>query len=251
MFSYFLRRELKERYLGNITGISWVFIQPLITLGIYWFIFDKIFKARIPEADEYGFIVYLAIGFWPWMAFSESIITSITSITDKADLIGKVKVNPKILVFSSITSTFFLNMIGYIVVLIVVIILNPTLSYSILPLLLIPIVLLYVFALSLGLILSSLQIFIRDTLQLMTTIITLWFFSTPIIYSEQLIPKEYSYLFQFNPVYTPINYIHKVVFSNEQLPWINMFYFALFVFILFYLATKVFDKLSPYFEDYI
>jgi len=79
MFTYFLKREITDRYLGNVMGLAWVFIQPLITLVIYSFVFENIFKARIPEAAHLGFAVYLAIGFWPWTAFSESLLRSITS----------------------------------------------------------------------------------------------------------------------------------------------------------------------------
>lgn len=250
MFKYFFIREIKEKYLGNISGISWIFIQPIITLAIYWIVFGIIFKQRIPEAKDIGFIVYLAIGFWPWMAFSESLMKAITVVSEKSDLIGKVNIDLKIPVFASITANFSLNLIGYIIVLIGLALFADAFNYSRIPLLIYPIIQLYIFALALGLLLSALQIFIRDILQFMTTLITLWFFLTPIIYSESLLPVEFKKIIQFNPIYTPISFIHKSLITNQPLPWLNMFILTVFILVFLYISIKVFNKLAPHFEIY-
>lgn len=251
MFKYFFKREIKEKYLGNISGIAWVFIQPIITLAIYWLVFGVIFGAtRIPEAENIGFIVYLAIGFWPWMAFSESVMRAISVVSEKNDLIGKVNIDFKIPVIASITANFTLNLIGFILVLIGLTLFADAFNYSKIPLLILPIIQLYIFALGLGILLSALQIFIRDVLIFMTTLITLWFFLTPIIYSESILPAEFKRIIQFNPLYTPISFIHKSLLTDQPLPWMNMLYLTLFILIFLYLSIKVFNKLSPHFESF-
>jgi len=251
LFNYFFKREIKDKYLGNIAGISWVFIQPIITLTIYWIVFDKIFGQRIPEAEEIGFIVYLALGFWPWMAFSEAVVRSITMVTDKKDLIGKIDVDFKIPVVASISASFSLNIIGYIVVLIGLVLFANKFYYLNLPLLIIPIIQLYVLAIALGLFLASLQVFIRDTLQFMTTIMTLWFFMTPIIYSESILPDGYKTIIQFNPIYTPITFIHKALIMDSSLPWYQMGVLSFSILIFLFFSIKIFNKLSPSFDEYI
>jgi len=251
LFNYFFKREITDKYLGNIAGFSWVFIQPVITLSIYWIVFDKIFGARIPEAEEIGFIVYLAIGFWPWMAFSESVIRSITMVTDKKDLIGKIDIDFKIPVVATISASFFLNIIGYLFVLLGLVLFANKFYYINLPLLIIPIIQLYFMAISLGLLLASLQVFIRDTLQFMTTIMTLWFFMTPIIYSESILPDGYKTIIQLNPVYTPITFIHNALITNSPLPWYQMSVLSLSILIFLFFSIKVFNKLSPSFDEFI
>lgn len=251
LYNYFFKREIQDKYLGNIMGFSWVLIQPIITLIIYWVVFDKIFKARVPEAEEVGFIVYLAIGFWPWMAFSEAVIRSITSVTEKKELIGKVNIDFKIPIIASISASFFLNLIGYMIVLMGLVIFADVFYYENLPLLIIPLLQLYVLAIALGLILSSLQVFIRDTLQFMTTIMTLWFFMTPIIYSESILPDLYKSIIQLNPLYTPINFIHNALITNKQLPWLKMIILSVVIVIILYICLKIFNKLSNSFEEYI
>jgi len=251
LFYYFFKREIKDKYLGNLTGFSWIFIQPIITLLIYWFVFDQIFEARFSKDEQsVGFIVYLAIGFWPWMAFSEAVITSITSVSEKSDLIGKIKIDLKTLVLATVTAKFSLHLVGYIVVLTGLIVFNNSLNIYSIFLVLFPLIQLYLFAYALGLILSSLQIFVRDTLQLMTTIITLWFFMTPIIYSESFIPEAFRSIIQFNPLYIPITFIHNAVLGTGHMPWFELLVLLVFTIMLLILAIKIFNKLSSSFEDF-
>lgn len=251
MFKYFLIREIKESYIGNLSGFSWVMIQPVLTLIIYTIVFEKIFKARIPEAENIGFIVYLAIGFWPWTAFSEALLKSITAVTSKKDLIGKIKINLKHCVFATVTASFLINIIGYFIILIILVLMGKEFNYYAIPLLIFPIIQLYIFALAMGLMLSALQVFIRDTLHVMTTFITLWFFSTPIIYSESILPESIRAFMQFNPIYTPITFIHNAILSHKPLPWKEMIILSFVLIVFLYVSNKIFSKLAPNFEDYI
>jgi lipopolysaccharide transport system permease protein len=251
VFKYFLAREIKENYLGNLSGFSWVLIQPIITLIIYTIVFEKIFKARIPEAENIGFIVYLAIGFWPWTAFSEALLKSITAVTNKKDLIGKIKINLKHCVFATVSASFIINIIGYFIILIVLVLMGKEFNYYAIPLLILPILQLYIFALAMGLLLSALHVFVRDTLHIMTTLITLWFFSTPIIYSESILPESIKIFIQFNPIYTPITFIHNAILSHKPLPWQEMAILSIVLIIFLYISNKIFSKLAPNFEDFI
>lgn len=251
MFKYFLKREIYDRYIGNVTGVSWVFIQPVLTLLIYTLVFDKIFGARVPEAEDIGFIVYLALGFWPWMAFSESVLKSITAVSDKKDLIGKINLNFKIPVIATVSASFALNLIGYIIVLLTLVLFGKQFNYLAILLLIFPILQLYLLAIALSLILSALQVYIRDTLHLMTTVMTLWFFLTPIIYSVSILPESIKVFIQLNPIYIPITFIHNALITNKELPWVSMLYLTISILILLWLANKIFNRLSPRFEEFI
>ncbi|MCF6318853.1 MAG: ABC transporter permease [Proteobacteria bacterium] len=251
LFNYFFKREIKDKYLGNLTGFAWVFIQPILMLLIYWFVFDKIFKARFSEEEQdVGFIVYLAVGLWPWVAFSESIIRSITAVSDKSDLIGKIKIDLKTPVVAAISATFFLNMLGYVFVLVSLVVLNDGFSYKTILLVIFPLIQMFCLALALGLFLSSLQVFIRDTLQIMTTLMTMWFFLTPIIYSVAFLPEKFKSIIQINPLYIPISFIHKALITKEELPWLNLSVLTLITVVLLFFSIKLFDRLSPNFVDY-
>ncbi|MFK8012163.1 MAG: ABC transporter permease [Marinicellaceae bacterium] len=251
MFTYFFKREIRDKYLGNLTGFSWIFIQPIITLIIYWFVFDQIFTQRFSDGEQsVGFIVYLAIGFWPWLAFSESVISSITAVSDKTELIGKIKIDLKTLVFATIVAKFSLHMIGYLIVLFGLTIFYETLSFSSIIFIIFPLFQMFLFALALGFLLSSIHIFIRDTLQFMTTFMTLWFFTTPIIYSVSIIPVKYLSIIQINPLYIPITFIHNAILGTGELMWLNLGVLTLITLLMLFLSIRVFNKLSPNFEDF-
>ncbi len=251
MFAYFFRREIYSKYIGNITGVSWVFIQPILTLLIYAFVFERIFHAKFPESENIGFIVYLALGFWPWTAFSESILKAIPAVLEKKDLIGKVNLDFRIPVVATISATFLLNVLGYILVLIALVLFNKDFNYAAIPLLLLPLVQLYLFALALGLVLAAVQIYIRDTIHLMTTVMTLWFFMTPIVYSVTLMPDYIRKIMLLNPIFIPIKFIHTALLTDKQLDWWSMFGVTLVILVLLWLANKIFIRLSARFEDFI
>ena len=251
MFSYFFKREIYGKYIGNITGVSWVFIQPVLTLLIYAFVFERIFHAKFPESETIGFIVYLALGFWPWTAFSESVLKAIPAVIDKKDLIGKVNLDFRIPVIATISASFILNVVGYILVLIILILFGNDFNYNAIPLLIFPLIILYIFALALGLLLSAIQVYIRDTIHFMGTMMTLWFFMTPIVYSVSLMPDYIKKIMLFNPIFIPIKFIHSALLTNNQLNWLPMFLLFIFVIIFLWLANKIFNRLSTKFEDFI
>ena len=74
VFRQLVSRAVRTGYLENLTGFAWLILQPLILLAVYAFVFSTIFKARIPDAGPGGFVPYLAIAFWPWIAFSEAVL---------------------------------------------------------------------------------------------------------------------------------------------------------------------------------
>ncbi len=109
--------QVKQDYLENITGFAWLILQPLILLAVYSFVFSTIFKARIPEAGDIGFVPYLAVAFWPWIAFSEAVVKASSSITSNAALIGKVAFATEQIPLATVTATFLMHVIGYLAVL--------------------------------------------------------------------------------------------------------------------------------------
>ena len=119
VFRQLVSRAIRTDYLENLTGFAWLILQPLALLAVYAFVFTTIFKARIPDAGPGGFVPYLAIAFWPWTAFSESVLSSSNCISANAALIGKVAFPSELLPLSTVTATFLMNMAGYIAVLVV------------------------------------------------------------------------------------------------------------------------------------
>ena len=119
IFWQLVSRSIRTDYLENLTGFAWLILQPLLLLAVYAFVFTSIFQARIPVADQVGFVPYLAVAFWPWTAFSEAILKGSNTIVANAPLIGKVAFASELLPLSMVTATFMMHLMGYGAVLLV------------------------------------------------------------------------------------------------------------------------------------
>ena len=155
VFRQMVIRAIRTGYLENVTGFAWLILQPLLLLAVYAFVFGTIFKARIPDAESVGFLPFLAVAFWPWTAFSESILRASGSVTENAGLIGKVAFPAELLPLSRVTATFLMHLVGYSAVLLVLGLIGTKIHWlgllAALPVLL----LLYLFACGIALVTST------------------------------------------------------------------------------------------------
>jgi ABC-type polysaccharide/polyol phosphate export permease len=175
-FRHLLVRQVRQDYLENLTGFAWLVLQPLMLLAVYAFVFSTIFKARIPDAAGIGFTPWLAVAFWPWTAFSESILRAGGSIQAHSALIGKVAFASEQLPLAQVTATFLMHMAGYVAVLIVLQLMGSDIHWLMLPLAFVLLLLLWLLACALALFVSALQVFVRDVAQFLPPLMTFWFF---------------------------------------------------------------------------
>ncbi len=251
VFRQLVSRAVRTDYLENLTGFAWLFLQPLALLAVYSFVFTTIFQARIPEAGPGGFVPYLAIAFWPWTAFSESVLRSSNCISANAALIGKVAFPSEMLPLSTVTATFLMNMAGYLAVLLVLQLMGTQIQWlgviAAIPVL----VLLYIFACGLALFVSALQVFIRDVSQILTPLMTFWFFTTPIIYSSSLLPEPMATAMKFNPMSWYVGRLRDfLLLGKYQLSIFDLLVPVLTV-LVFWAALTFFRRFSAHFEDFL
>ena len=86
-----VRREVGARFAGSSLGGLWSLIQPAIMLGLYTMVFSVIYRIRDIEGGH-GFPEFVFCGLWPWMAFQEACIGSVTAITSNANLVKKTPI---------------------------------------------------------------------------------------------------------------------------------------------------------------
>lgn len=250
-FRQLVSRAIRTNYLGNVTGFAWLFVQPLLLLAVYTFVFTVIFKARFTGSETIGFVPYLAVAFWPWIAFSESVVRSSNSIRSNAALIGKVAIRTELIPLSTVTATFLMHMVGYLVVLIVIQLAGTPLHWvgvvAALPLLL----LLFLFACGLSLFISALQVFIRDVSQILPPLMTFWFFSTPILYSSDLLPPWAATAMKFNPMGWYVERLRDfLLFGDYGFSSWDLVVPAITLLILWG-GFRFFRRISSHFEDFL
>jgi lipopolysaccharide transport system permease protein len=173
-------RELKARYRGSVLGFFWSFINPLLLLVIYSFVFERIMPARWEGMEHYE--LFLFCGILPWTWFSSSLVESSGVLISGGNLIKKVLFPAEILPIVTVLA----NMIHFFLGLPI---LAAFLLYYQRPLQLqelvwFPVVVLVqlVFTLGCALILSALTVHFRDIRDILGNLMTFWFFATPIIY---------------------------------------------------------------------
>jgi ABC-type polysaccharide/polyol phosphate export permease len=244
-------RQIRQDYLENITGFAWLILQPLILLAVYAFVFSTIFKARIPEAADIGFVPYLAVAFWPWTAFSEAILKANSSITANAALIGKVAFATEQIPLATVTATFIMHLIGYIAVLIVLQLMGTSIHWLYLLLVLPIMLLMWVFACAIALFSSAIQVFVRDLAQILPPLMTFWFFTTPILYSASYLPESVQQFAQLNPMAWFVARLRELLLFGEINFGLTAILIVLFIAVFSWASIRFFRRFSGHFEDFL
>ena len=196
----FIRQDLRARFAGNLLGLAWAVLAPLLTLAVFNLVFVHILRTRVPGLEGGTYLVFLALGFWPWFAFSEALTRATTALTEHAALADKIALPRSVNVLAAVLVPFGIHFLGYALVLAVLAAAGPALQWSALPIALLAWLPLLVMAWGLGLLLASLQVFVRDLAQTVGLLITLWFFLTPILYAPELVSPRLAAWLAINPV---------------------------------------------------
>jgi ABC-type polysaccharide/polyol phosphate export permease len=250
-FKQLVIRQLREDYLENITGFAWLILQPLILLAVYAFVFTQIFRSRIADGGDIGFVPYLAIAFWPWTAFSEAILKASSSVSSNAALVSKVAFSKELLPLATVTSTFLMHGVGYLAVLLVLQLLGTDLHWLTLPFVVLIYVLLWILAGAIALFTASLQVFIRDVAQILPPLMTFWFFTTPILYSVTMLPESLAGFMSFNPMtWFMVQLREALLFGNVALN-LTLIVVLFLVPLCFALGLSWFRRFSGHFEDFL
>jgi lipopolysaccharide transport system permease protein len=195
-----VRRDFKQRFVGSAAGWLWGLIHPLVLLASWTFVFQICLKYTMPpDAVTQSYPVFLFCGFLPWLLFQETVTRTANSLVDQATLITKTVFPSEIIAVSIFLSALVSHLMALAMVLIVVAVWAGGISPMAF---LLPVYMLLVgmFAVGIGWIVSSLQVYLRDTAQVLSVVMTLWFWVTPIFISEQDIPQRVRFLIQWNPL---------------------------------------------------
>lgn len=212
-----VRRELKSRYKDSSLGIVWSLFRPLAQLLIYYFAIGKVLGAARATPD---FAIFVFIGLTTWGLFAEIISGSTTAILANAGLVKKVYLPREIFPFSSVGSALFNFLVQLVVLILAICFLASVPFHFSLSLLLAPlaIVTLVVFATAIGLLLSALNVYLRDVQHLVEIAILILFWASPIVYSYTYVHKLLQggwleQLYLANPVTTAVISMQKALWS--------------------------------------
>lgn len=189
----FSRRELKSRYKQSLIGWVWSLLNPAATLGIYTLVFSTIFRGEPPVAGNgelRSYTIYLFIGLVCWNFFAGVINSSMGALLGAGSLLKKIYFPPFVPVIGNGVSALVQTGIELAILFVLLLVFGNLAPVALLaPVLLL---MLAVFALGIGLVISLANVRFRDVGYLTGVVLQLLFYATPIIYPPELIPEETS-----------------------------------------------------------
>ena len=195
-----VRRDFEQRFVGSAAGWLWGLIHPLVMLASWVFVFQWCLHTKLPANEvTQNYSLFLFCGFLPWMLFQETVQRSATALLDHSNLIKKTVFPAEIVPVSIFLSSLLNHLLALGLVLVVVGVYVGHFSMWMFSL---PIYMMLIglFAVGIGWIVSSLQVYLRDTAQVLSVVMTLWFWITPIFIDEQQFPESVRFLLRANPL---------------------------------------------------
>ena len=197
-------RDLKIKYRRSFLGYLWSLMNPLLMMWILTIVFSYVFRFDIPN-----YPLYLIIGQVVFNFVSESTTNSMYSIVGNAALLKKVYVPKAVFPLARVASSFVTMLFSMVAIFIVMVATHVPLTLTLL-LLPVPLVFLFIFSLGVSLIVSAVAVYLRDMFHLYGVFTTAWSFLTPIFYPVSIVPKDFSWMLFFNPLYYIVTYFREI-----------------------------------------
>lgn len=228
--------DMKKRYAGTFLGVVWAYINPMIRILVYWFVFAIGIKGG-DNGLEYG--MWLICGFVPWLYFNDAIRQAGKSYRNNASIIKNTSFNPPLLPASRMISLFYIH-IGMVIILLGLLTINGNPIWNI--------NLLYIIFLDFCMfcLTQAIVFFIapliglnKDFSELTDTIMILLFWLTPILWEITNIPESIQFLFYLNPMFFVINGYRELLYAGSFNPF-TLYTLYLFGFVVVFSLLGVF-----------
>lgn len=247
------RNDFKKRYVGSYLGTIWAMVPPIVTVAMYWVVFDRIFGSG-PQVTYTGgevpYVLFLTAGLVPWFFFSDAVMGGMTSLMEYNYLVKKVVFKVSILPIIKVTAAMFVH-IGFSVVLVLIAAFygyTPTVYtlqlfyYTFCE---------YVFILGLSYATCAIVLFFRDLQNLVSIIMQVGMWATPILWNINTLREKYKPFIKLNPMTYIVEGYRSAVYEQQWF-WEHFYsstYFWIVTALLFVVSALIFKKLKPMFAD--
>lgn len=242
------KNDFQTKYAGSYLGITWAFVQPIVTILVYWFVFQVGFKSA--PVEDFPFVLWLVAGMVPWFFYSEATINASNSLIEYSYLVKKVVFKISILPVVKILSSLFVHMffIGFTIFLFGL--------YGYMPTLYMIQIIYYtfcIFVLVLGLsyLTAAVQVFFKDLGQIINIFMQIGMWLTPIMWSYSMIDEQYQWILKINPMFYIVQGYRDSLIDKVWL-WeraTDTFYFWTLTLTLFGVGCLIFKRLKIHFAD--
>ncbi|MDY7233129.1 ABC transporter permease [Hyalangium rubrum] len=240
------QRELKARYRGSLLGFLWTFLNPTLQMLVYMLLFSVFMRQQI-EAYPY----FMFIGLLPWIWFSTSISGGASAISDRRDLLTKVRFPAQVLP-ATVVATHLCNFLLSMPLLVVLgLFFGHTPTWHLVAF---PGVLLTQLCVTMALayLISAINVTFRDLQQIIANLLTMWFFVTPVFYKAATIPEKFREVMVLaNPMAVMIT-SYQSIFYDHQLPALEpLALWAGIALVLLGVASAIFERRREEFAEVV
>jgi len=247
------KNDFKKRYSGSYLGIIWATAQPIVTVIMYWLVFDKIFGTRsqmVAEGIEVPYVLFLMAGLVPWFYFSEAITHGTMALLEYTYLVKKVVFNISILPIIKVIAATFIHLFFVFILLLV------SIGYGYYPSIYTLQIFYYSFCMFLLVLAMSyftcaIVVFIRDLQQIIAIALQIGMWATPILWDISSLSDSMKTFFKLNPLVYVVNGFRSALYEETWF-WEHFYsstYFWIFTISLFCIGTLIFRKLRVHFAD--
>jgi lipopolysaccharide transport system permease protein len=245
------RREVLGRYKGSVVGIGWAFVQPLLMLGVYTFVFSVIFNARWnlgPDETKSSFALVLFLGLITFRIFSDMLNVSSDMVVRNSNFVKKVLFPLEILPVVQLLSVLIHVLFSLLIVVIgtLLILHCIPLTALLLPIMWLPVIL---FSLACGYYLGAIGVFFRDIRANVNVLTTILFYASGIFYPISAVPERFRIFWRMNPIAVLVEYSRKIFFWGTPPDWGAYFVWFILSLIMCVTGFVCFMKMKRAFAD--
>lgn len=247
------KNDFKKRYAGSYLGAVWAMAQPVVTVAMYYIVFDKLMgSASTPLRDgvEVPFVLFLTAGLVPWFYFSEALTNGTNALLEYHYLVKKVVFKISILPIIKIIAATFIHIFFVAVLLIVAAIYGYYPSVYTLQIIYYSFCL-FIFVLALSFTTCAVVVFFRDLSQIISIILQIGMWATPILWNIDALDEDWVTVIKLNPLVYIVSGYRTAVYGNQWFfeDFFSTMYFWIVTVILFGIGALVFKRLKVHFAD--
>lgn len=240
--------DFRTKYAGSVFGLLWAFAHPIVTVVMYWFVFQ--FALGSGPVNGHPFALWLVAGLVPWLFFQDAMSFGTDAFRSYSFLVKKISFNISILPAVRVISAFYVHLTFLLISMVMFTAMGvfpgvqifQVLYYSLCTILL-----------SLGLVFlsSSVAVFFKDISQLIMIVLQVGTWATPILWQLDRIPSEYHWIFRLNPMNYIVQGYRSALLDRTwfwEQPRYTLYFWAVTI-LAYVIGVTAFHKLKPHFAD--
>jgi ABC-type polysaccharide/polyol phosphate export permease len=238
-------KELKIRYKRSVLGFLWALLNPLLLMLVLAVVFSTVMNVNMPH-----YAIFLLSGLLPWTFLSQSLSYAAESIVGNGDLIKKVRVPKLVFPMAAVVSNMINLLLSFIPLVLIILVSGAPLHWTWIYL---PVPLLAFTILTLGatFFFATANVYYRDVAHILQILLQVWFYVTPIIYTIDIFPAKYRWIFKLNPVIFALNGFHLSIYNGMLPAFESVFASFVCAFVALSIGFAIFRKYQDEFVFYV